>query len=137
MDSLFLPREVNSIENGPQTFAGTDFLNTTFYFVVAPELPELPGLLNDVLVSNAGYNNLNGIFNYVFEFENKPYYNKNGDPNLFIVWFDNKWEIYDFNENNLDPIYFSNQDVLYPWDVSIWNSINSIYNPIPTFTKVL
>jgi hypothetical protein len=134
MDNLFLSRDIGSIETGPQVFAGTEILDTTIYF---NSTIEEPGLLNSVLVSNAGRNILNGVFNYTTEFENKPYYNKDGNSNLFIVWFNNQWQIYDFGENSLDPIYFSNQDVLYPWNVSIWNSINSIYNPVPTVTKIL
>ena len=134
MDNLFLPREIGSIETGPQIFAKTDVLDTTFYF--SKEI-ELPGLLNSVLVQNAGYNNLNGTFNFVSLFEGKPYYNKNGDADLFIVRFNNQWQIYDFNENAIDPIYFSDQNVLYPWNATDWNSLSPIYNPVPTVTKVL
>jgi uncharacterized protein (UPF0297 family) len=138
MDNLFLPREVGGIETGPQIFAKTDVLDTTFYFSKENEITvELPGLLNSVLVQNAGYNNLNGIFDFVSLFEGEPYYNKNGDGSLFIIRFNNQWQIYDFNENSIDPIYFSDQDVLYPWNATEWNSLSPIYNPVPTVTKVL
>lgn len=133
MDNLFLPREIGSIETGPQIFAETLTPNTTFYFTQ----DNLPGLLNSVLVQNAGLNILNGTFIYVTLFEGKPYYNQFGNPNLFIIWFNSRWEIYNFTENSEDPIYFSNQDVLYPWGATVWNSLNSIYNPVPTVTKVL
>jgi hypothetical protein len=136
MDNLFLSREVGSIETGPQTFAGTDVQNTTFIFRREPVPPDPPGLLNSVLVSNAGLNNLNGTFNYTTEFENKPYYNKDGNINWFIVWFENEWGIYEFSISN-DPIYFSSEDVPYPWNVQNWSVLNPIYNPAPTVTKVL
>jgi hypothetical protein len=138
MDNLFLPREIGSIETGPQTFAGTNVLNTSFIFTKEPEGPEPENLLNSVLVSNAGWPPLTGIFNFITYFDNlKPYYNKDENVDLFIVWFNNQWQIYDFDKNGTDPIYFSNQDVFYPWNVTIWNSINPIYNPVPTVTKVL
>jgi hypothetical protein len=98
--------------------------------------PELPGLLNSVLVQNGGVGDLNGIFNYTTEFGGKPYYNKDGNGNWFIVWFENQWEFYDFSID-FSPIYFGVEDVLYPWDVTVWQTSNPIYNPVPTVTKVL
>lgn len=135
MSNLFLPREVGSVETGSQLFAGTQVSNTTFYFT--KEITEEPGLLNSVLVNGGGYNNLNGVFNFVSLFEGNPYYNKNGDGNLFIVRFDDQWQIYDFNENAINPIYFSDQDVLYPWLATNWSSLSATYDPVPTVTKVL
>jgi hypothetical protein len=136
MDNFFLPREVGSIETGPQLFVKTEVANTTFYFNPNPESPEGPGLLNSVLVQNGVLGNLNGIFNYTTEFGGKPYYNKDGNGNWFIVWFGNEWGIYDFNLA-FDPIYFSSEDVLYPWNVQNWSVLNPVYNPPPTVTKVL
>jgi hypothetical protein len=135
MDNLFLPREVGSIETGPQNFVGTDVLNTTIYFTFQPE--ELD-LINSVVVSNAGLNRVNGVFNYTAEVNNKLYYNKNGDPFLFIAFLENTWGIYDFLENAETAIYFGgNFENNYPWNVTSWSSLNSIYNPVPTVTKVL
>ena len=135
MDNLFLSREVGSIETGPQTFAGTDVLGTTFIFT--KEVPPDPlGLLNSVLVQNAGRSNLNGTFVYITEFNGKPYYNKDSNPDWFIIWFENQWQIYDFFINPL-PLYFSSENVLYPWNVTNWSILDSIYNPAPTVTKVL
>lgn len=134
--SLFLPREVGSIETGPQTFAGTDVINTTFVFTKEPLPPEPPGLLNSISVQNGGYASLNGIFTYTSPFGTKQYYNKDGNPNWFIVWFNDQWQIYDFSVS-IDPIYFSSEDVLYPWNVTSWSVSNPIYNPLPTVTKVL
>jgi hypothetical protein len=136
MDNLFLSREVGSIETGPQTFAGTDVLGTTFIFRKEPPPLDPPGLFNSVTVSNAGVGSLNGTFNYTTEFEGKPYYNKDGNADWFIVWFENEWGIYDFSVS-FDPIYFSEEDVLYPWNVINWSVLNSIYNPAPDVTKVL
>jgi hypothetical protein len=134
--SLFLSREIGSIETGPQTFAGTDVPNTTFIFRAPFTIPQdPPGLLNSVLIQNAGRNELNGIFVYVTEFNNKPYYVNNNNSNLFILWFNDRWEIYDFSIDNL-PIYFSSENVLYPWVVTNWSISNSIYIPVPTVTKI-
>jgi hypothetical protein len=137
MDNLFLPRGLDSIETGSQIFAGTNnVLNTSIFFIQNPLPPELPGLLNSVLVQNGGVGDLNGIFNYTTEFGGKPYYNKDGNGNWFIVWFENQWEFYDFSID-FSPIYFGVEDVLYPWDVTVWQTSNPIYNPVPTVTKVL
>ena len=137
MDNLFLSREVGSIETGPQTFAGTNVLGTTFNFNPYPPIIEGPGLFNSVRVQNGGASNLMGIFTYTADFEGKAYYNKDGNPDLFIVYFNARWGIYDFSINSIDPIYFAIQDVLYPWNATTWQSINSIYNPVPLVQKVL
>ena len=97
---------------------------------------DLPGLLNSVLVGGAGLNQLNGTYVYVTEFEDKPYYFKPENTSLFILWFENQWEIYDFDIDAL-PIYIGTEDVLYPWNVTVWQTLNPIYNPVPTVTKVL
>lgn len=137
MDNFFLSRDTGSLETGPQTFAGTTVSNTTFNFNSYPSLLDnIPGLLNSVLVQNAGLNLSNGTYNYVTLYDNKPYYVNDINADLFIIWFQNKWEIYNFVENVL-PIYFSNEDVLYPWNVSNWSVLNTIYNPTPTVTKIL
>jgi hypothetical protein len=137
MDNLFLSREVGSIETGPQTFAGTDVQNTTFIFRREPLVFDPPGLLNSVLVQNAGLNSLNGVFVYTTEFDSKPYYNKDGNSDLFIFWFLGQWMIVDFAEDAFEPIYFSFEDVPYPWHVENWSVLSPIYNPAPTVTKVL
>jgi hypothetical protein len=137
MNNFFLPREIGSIETGSQLFADTQDPNTTFYFIRRPLEDDVPGLLNSVLVEDAGFSNLNGVFNYTLEFDGKPYYNKDGNSNYFIVNFENKWQIYDFSENSLDGIYYSTENVLYPWLVINWLAINPIYLPVPIVTKVL
>jgi hypothetical protein len=136
MDNLFLSREIGSIETGPQTFTRTDVLDTTFYFTKFILSPDEPGLLNSVLIQNAGRNTLNGTFTYTTEFQGKPYYNKDGNANLFIVYFNGGWGIYDFSLTS-EPIYFGAQDVLYPWAVTSWSVLNPVYNPAPNVTKVL
>lgn len=134
MNTFFLPREVGSIETGAQNFLRAG--NVPFVFQPDPALQDVPGLLNSVQVSNAGWNNLNGIFSYTFLFEGKPYYNKDGNSNWFILWFNNQWQIYDFSQNNIDPIYFSTEDVLYPWNVVNWQSLPG-FGPAPLVTKIL
>ena len=136
--SLFLSRELGSIETGPQTFAGTSVLGTTFLFTKEPViLPEDPlGLLNSVLVQNAGRAILNGTYDYVTLFEEKPYYVKGGNPDYFIIYFQGQWEIYDYSIS-INPIYFSAENVRYPWNVTSWSVSNIIYNPVPSVTKIL
>jgi hypothetical protein len=146
--SLFLSRESDSTETGPQIFTKNDGAEPVdFIFASLGSLfdsssssssssSEGPGLLNSVLVENGGYSLLNGIFTYNSEFNNKPYYNKDGAPDWFIIWFNGQWQIYDFSIN-FEPIYFSSENVLYPWNVTIWQASEPIYNPVPTVTKVL
>ena len=136
MDNFFLLRETGSIETGPQTFARTDVLDTTFYFTKFVSIPDGPGLLNSVLVQNGGREILNGHFTYTTEFQGKPYYNKDGNSNLFIVYFNGGWGIYDFGISS-EPIYFGAQDVLYPWAVTNWTVLNNTYNPAPNVTKII
>lgn len=132
--NLFLPREVGSIETGPQTFRRTNVPNTTFIFTKKPEDPL--GLLSSVIVQNAGRTTLNGTFDYVTLFEEKPYYIKNGDPDFFIIYFENQWEIYDY-VLSISPIYFSAENVRYPWNVVNWSVSNPIYNPVPSVLQSL
>ena len=130
MSTRFLPREIGSIDTGPQIFAGTEVPNTTISFA------ETLGLLNSVKVEGAGLSILNGIFSYTAEYANRPYYNKDGDGNLFVIYNFTEWEIYDFSENE-NPIYISEvTDANYPWNVSRWISLGG-YEPAPIVTKVL
>jgi hypothetical protein len=96
-----------------------------------------PGLLSSVNVQNGGRSNLNGTFVYTTEFQGKPYYNKGGNANLFIAWFENQWNIFDFSENALDAIYWSPENVLYPWLVNTWYTINSAYLPVPSVDQII
>jgi hypothetical protein len=97
----------------------------------------VPGLLSSVDVQNGGWPNLNGTFVYTTEFQGKPYYNKDGNGNWFIAWFENQWNIFDFAENGLDAIYWSPEDVLYPWMVNNWYTINSQYLPVPKVNQII
>jgi len=142
MDNLFLPREFDSIETGPQIFTKNDgagsmyFISTTSSSSSSSSVFDPPGLLNSVLIQNAGLNQLNGTYIYITEYEGKPYYFKPENPSLFILWYESQWEIYDFDLDSL-PIYIGNENVLYPWNVTLWQSPNPIYQPVPTVTKVL
>jgi hypothetical protein len=154
MDNLFLPRESDSTETGPQIFTKNDgaepidfiFASLDFLFdsssssssseeSSSSSSEDDSDLLNSVLVNNGGVSSTNGIYNFVSKFEGKPYYNN--DNNCFIVWFNNLWEIYDFDVDSIYPIYFSEEDVLYPWDVINWLSFDIIYDPPPIVTKIL
>jgi hypothetical protein len=146
MDNLFLARPIGSAEIGSQIFTralgleANYFINTLFSSSSSSSSSssvfEPPGLLNSVLIQNAGLNQLNGIYIYQSEFENKPLYAQEDNPDLFIFWFENQWEIYDFNLD-FNPIYIGIQDVPYPWNISVWLSANPIYEPVPIVTKVL
>jgi hypothetical protein len=131
MNNFFLPRLAGDTGIGSQIFTkGQEVIN----FVKT--LPEPFGLLNSLLIQNAGVNNLNGAYDYIMTIQDKPAYIKDSNPDLFILWYDNKWEIYDYILN-INPIYISTENVLYPWNVSTWQSFNPIYNPVPIVTKVL
>jgi len=130
MSTRFLPREIGSIDTGPQIFAGTVVPNTTISFA------ETLGLLNSVKVEGAGLPILNGVYSYTSEYANRPYYNKDGNGNLFVIYNFVEWEIYDFSENE-SPIYTSIlTDANYPWNVSRWISLGG-YEPAPIVTKIL
>lgn len=138
MNTFFLSKKIPEVDSNPLIFMKNNNLLGNFLFTKAlVSLVEGPGLTNDVLISNAGFNNLNGIFNFVSDFNGKPYYNKLGDPRWFILWNSNEWEIYDFEENIASPIYFSSENVLYPWNVINWSVLNPIYNPLPIVTKII
>ncbi len=137
MDNLFLPREVGSIETGPQTFAGTNVLDTTFYFTQFPSSSSSSPQqsFSSVLVSNAGEININGTYEFVTFLDDKPYYTKGGEGRFFIIYLEGQWNIYDFNIS-VDPIYFSSENVTYPWLVNTWISISTIYLPLPIVTEI-
>lgn len=134
MSDIIFTKNINSIE--PQIF--TNGGNIPFYFNNY-QLPtqEPQGLLNSVLVQNAGITTLNGIYNYVFEFNGKPYYSLATNPSNFILWFENQWEIYSFDIDPIFPIYVGIGNVLYPWNITNWSSLNSNYDPAPVVTKIL
>lgn len=136
MDNLFLPRDVGSIETGSQTFAGTNVLGMTFNFNPYPSTLEEIGLLNSVLIQNAGLVTLNGLYDYITEIQNKPYYSNYTNTNLFIIWLENEWRIYDIEEEN-QIIYASSEDVYYPWNVINWIPTSPIYEPAPIVAKIL
>lgn len=98
---------------------------------------ETSGSFSSVFIQNGGWVNLNGVFNYTSEYNGKPYYNRNGFGNLFIFWNNNQWNIYDFNQNPIDPIYFSTDNTLYPWNAQNWSTINNIYLPVPSVNGII
>jgi hypothetical protein len=133
MITRFLPREIGSAETGPQIFAGTEILNTTFIF------SHLLDSISSVLVQNAGLNSINNTYNYITQLNGKPYYNSLNNNNLFMVYFNNQWGIYDFTFSS-DPIYLSNENVQYPWNINIWecnNLLEEIFPPVPTVTQII
>jgi hypothetical protein len=87
-----------------------------------------PDIFN-VSVVNAGLLNLNGTFNFVSEFNNKPYYEK-GSLGLYFILYDNGWGIYDFTTDSA-PIYSSSSNTNYPWEATNWQ-VNPQYLEIAT-----
>ncbi len=93
-----------------------------------------PEVLKMVSVTGGGYGPLNWLFLPTQILQNgKPYYSGQRDPNRAIKWFDGKWGIYDFGASSA-PIYYSEEDVLFPWQVTTWLSQPS-YEPAPAVNK--
>jgi len=121
--------ELSDIRN-PRVY---DSYSTT----VIPEIPEA-GLLSSVLVQNAGEQSLNGIFNFISLYNaEKPYYEKGNLGVHYIGQFEpNIWGIYNFSES-LIPVYFSSENVLYPWLVQNWTASNIVSLPTPEVTQII
>jgi hypothetical protein len=133
MITRFLPREIGSAETGPQIFAGTEVPNTTFLFT------QLLESVSSVLVQNAGYGPINNIYNYITQLNGKPYYNSLNNNDLFIIFFNNSWGIYDFSVSS-DPVYFSLEDVQYPWNVNTWQineNVEGGFPPAPNLAQII
>lgn len=94
-----------------------------------PENGDQPPIIYNVSVSNGGLLNLNGTFNFVSQFNNKPYYEK-GSLGIYFILYDNGWGIYDFTTDSA-PIYFSSSNTDYPWEATNWQ-VNSNYLEIAT-----
>ena len=92
------------------------------------------GLLNSLLVQNAGKQELNGTYNYVDINNLKPFYTKGTEGYYYIIWINNRWDIYDFSFNSSDPLYFSIEDTNYPWQVNSWTVVNINNSPPPSIT---
>jgi len=133
MDNLFLPREIGSVETGPQTFAGTTVPDTSIIFAkkIFVENP-----FSSVLVAGGGSSEVNGVYNYVTDFEDKPYYTKGESGDYFIVYFNNQWNIYDFVITSF-PIYYAIEDTPFPWLVSAWVSSDILFEPPPVVTEII
>jgi hypothetical protein len=132
MDNLFLAREVGSVETGPQTFAGTTVPDTSIIFA---KKIIIPSLFSSVLVEGAGVLDVNGVYNYITDFEEKPYYTKGETGDYFIVYFENQWNIYDFQITSF-PIYYAEEDVPFPWLVSEWFAFENNFEPVPVVTEI-
>ena len=95
---------------------------------------EQPPIIYDVSVVNAGLFNLNGIFNYVSEFNNKPYYEKDSNG-LYFILYDNGWGIYDFSTSS-EPIYYSSSNTDSPWEATNWQASFEYFAPAPNLFAI-
>lgn len=128
-ETKFLPRLGNDPQSGPIVFTKNGNQSSDFIFRIDYPI----GLLNSFLMQNAGRIGLNGIYNYVDINDEKPYYTKGEEGYYYVIWINNRWDIYDFSLTS-DPIYFSNENTNYPWQVTSWSVSNSIDNPPPNIT---
>jgi hypothetical protein len=103
-------------------------------FQLSPENGGEEPIIYNTRVINGGWSNSNGDYNFVADFNNKPYYEK-GSLGLYFILYDNGWGVYDFSEES-SPIYYSNSNTDYPWEATNWQ-INqdyiSIASPVPNF----
>lgn len=85
--------------------------------------PPTPPSNPSAVVSGAGSTAANGTYTPRGTQDGKPYYNLVGQPdslnNFVISWVSTTtWQMTDFNGN---PIYFSNDDVAFPW-LATWET---------------
>ena len=125
----FLKRLENDPQSGSIVFSTDENQDSNIIFEKDYPL----GLLNSLLVQNAGKQELNGTYNYVDINDLKPFYTKGSEGYYYIIWINNRWEIYDFSFNPI-AIYFSEEDTNYPWQVNSWTVVNVIHNPPPNIT---
>lgn len=129
IETKFLPRLLNDPQSGPIFFTTGQNQNNNIVFVT-----EI-GLTNSIFLQNAGKLELNGEYTFAGINEQKPFYTKGSEGYYYIIWINNRWDIYDFDQNS-SAIYFSNENIYYPWQVMSWTASNSIYNPVPNITKL-
>ncbi len=125
----FLPRLGNDPQSGPILFTTDQNQNSNITFGIEA------GLTNSVSIQNAGLTSLNGEYNYIDINDLKPYYAKGSEGYYYIIWINNRWDIYDFSQTS-EAIYYSNENVPYPWLVLLWTSSDIQYNPTPNITKL-
>jgi predicted butyrate kinase (DUF1464 family) len=87
---------------------------------------------NAVVVSGAGTISANGTYTERGVNDGKPYYNLVGASDTFdinsVYWGGEAWGI-----TGEDPLYTSDEDVAFPWQVVTW-SMSSGDAPAPTLT---
>jgi hypothetical protein len=87
---------------------------------------------NAVVVSDAGTISANGAYTERGVNDEKPYYNLVGADDAFdinsVYWAGDAWVIADN-----DPLYTSDEDVAFPWQVTTWSMSNGDA-PAPTLT---
>lgn len=91
---------------------------------------------SDVFLTGAGRSIMNGTYVYISELDGKPYYTKGIEGNLFVVYLDSAWSIFDFSVDTVNPIYYSVENKQFPWEVTNWISFSTIYDPVPVVTYI-
>jgi hypothetical protein len=97
-----------------------------------------PTTYNAVIVSGAGSEISNDTYTERGEYNDKPYYIRIGDPdqngdnisNSASIYWVEAWII---NNSSDGLLYFSEEDVEFPWLIETWTALNGI-EPPPTLT---
>jgi hypothetical protein len=114
-----------------------DIRSPRIYTSVTPEEENEPPIIYNVSVLNGGLSILNGTFNFISQFNNRPYYEKSS-VGLYFILYNNGWGIYDFSIDS-DPIYYSPSNSNYPWEATNWQ-INSDFlqtaSPLPNLFPI-
>jgi hypothetical protein len=93
---------------------------------------------SSVLVSGAGFSEINGVYTYRGESGGKPYYNLIGYEDSIsvrsIYWDADSW----FINGSSFSIYQITAEIEYPWESNnqIWFSGSEEYEPAPTVTEI-
>ena len=88
--------------------------------------------ISKVTITSAYPGSISGTYTGYTTYNNKLRYKKNNPITQEIAWSGNKWVIVDYVSNlNMDYIYYSNNDVKYPWLASWTPSFNEDYRYYP------
>jgi hypothetical protein len=96
---------------------------------LADEKGEIAGP-SSVLISGSGSSQANGVYTFDGEFEGKGSWRLSEE--IVIIWEDDQWKI---NQDGEGPLYFSEEDTEFPWQVTTWEIFNG-EEPVSTVTEI-